>query len=106
MSSSDKMTQPSQRVLFLAEVITLSAALVAGCMGGPGVQGTFERTFNVNGPVELEVATGSGNVHVAPGWRARSVFAARFTRADGRTTTHARSSAASSRIHRYRRTTI
>ncbi len=67
MSSSDKMTQPSQRVLFLVAVITLSAALVAGCAGGPGVQGTFERTFNVNGPVQLEVATGSGNVHVAPG---------------------------------------
>lgn len=42
--------------------------MIAGCMeGGPGVQGTFNRTFNVNGPVQLEVATGSGDVHVTTG---------------------------------------
>jgi DUF4097 and DUF4098 domain-containing protein YvlB len=29
--------------------------------------GTFDKTLNVNGPVQLEVSTGSGYVHVNPG---------------------------------------
>lgn len=45
----------------------LAAALLAGCLPGNAVEGTFDRTFNVNGPVELEVTTGSGDVHIAPG---------------------------------------
>jgi DUF4097 and DUF4098 domain-containing protein YvlB len=67
MPSSEKMTQPSQRALRLAAGIALSVALAAGCAGGPGVEGTFNRTFNVNGPVQLEVATGSGDVRITQG---------------------------------------
>jgi DUF4097 and DUF4098 domain-containing protein YvlB len=55
-----------QRVAFAAGAM-LSAALLAGCLAENGMEGTFERTFNVNGPVELEVTTGSGDVHIAPG---------------------------------------
>jgi DUF4097 and DUF4098 domain-containing protein YvlB len=62
------MIWSSQRILILTAGAIVSAALVGGCMvSGPGVEGTFDRTFNVNGPVQLEVATGSGDVHIAPG---------------------------------------
>ncbi len=50
--------------------IGVSAALIAlsGCMAVfPAVEGEFERTLDVTGPVELEVFTGSGNVEVSAG---------------------------------------
>lgn len=37
---------------------------LAGCDEAPGVTGQFEKDFTVNGPVRLEVANGSGDVHV------------------------------------------
>ncbi len=52
--------------MFAASVIA-SAALAAGCIGGPGIRGSFDRTLTVSGPVELQVATGSGDVRIAPG---------------------------------------
>jgi DUF4097 and DUF4098 domain-containing protein YvlB len=61
------MSQSSRRLLLLAAGTGLSAALLAGCVTGPAVEGTFERTFNVNGPVQLEVATGSGDIRVSAG---------------------------------------
>lgn len=61
------MTRPSQRASLLAAGIALTAVLIGGCATGPGVEGTFERTFNVNGPVELDLSTGSGDVRVTPG---------------------------------------
>jgi DUF4097 and DUF4098 domain-containing protein YvlB len=67
MPSAEKMSQTSRHVLFLAAGMALTAMLVAGCVTGPAVEGTFERTFNVNGPVQLEVATGSGDVRVSAG---------------------------------------
>ena len=51
----------------IATSVIAAVALAGGCMMGPGIRGTFERTFNVNGPVQLEVATGSGDVRIAPG---------------------------------------
>jgi DUF4097 and DUF4098 domain-containing protein YvlB len=61
------MNRPSTRISMLAAGVAASAAMIAGCMAGPGVRGTFDRTLQVNGPVQLEVSTGSGDVHVAPG---------------------------------------
>jgi Putative adhesin len=61
------MTRPSKRIGILAGGAIACAALLAGCMAGPGIRGTFDRSFNVNGPVQLEVTTGSGDVHVTPG---------------------------------------
>jgi hypothetical protein len=53
----------------------LSAALLAagGCdvldtaVNAASVEGTFERTLTVSGPVDLDVRTGSGDIQVRPG---------------------------------------
>lgn len=45
----------------------LIAAWLAGCAGESGASGTFDRSFTVNGPVQLEVTSGSGDVHVKSG---------------------------------------
>lgn len=49
--------------------IALAAALVAtavttGCIAESGAEGTFDRNFTVQGPVQLEVSTGSGDVRI------------------------------------------
>lgn len=62
------MTQPShQRISIVAVAAILAATLLAGCMTEPGAEGTFDRTFKVDGPVQLELATGSGDVQISPG---------------------------------------
>lgn len=48
-----------------------AAALAAATLAIPALalasDGTFDKTLSVNGPVQLEVSTGSGYVHVNPG---------------------------------------
>lgn len=48
-----------------------AAALTAATLVIPALalasDGTFDKTLNVSGPVQLEVSTGSGYVHVTPG---------------------------------------
>jgi hypothetical protein len=48
-----------------------SAALTVAALAIPALalasDGTFDKTLTVNGPVQLEVTTGSGYVHVTPG---------------------------------------
>ena len=48
-----------------------AAALTAATLAIPALalasDGTFDKTLNVNGAVQLEVSTGSGYVHVNPG---------------------------------------
>jgi hypothetical protein len=48
-----------------------AAALTAATLAIPALalasDGTFDKTLNVNGTVQLEVSTGSGYVHVIPG---------------------------------------
>jgi len=64
------MNQPSHRNAILAATTVLAAVVVAaGCMTGPSAEGTFDRAYNVNGPVELEVSTGSGDVRISQGSR-------------------------------------
>lgn len=43
------------------------AAILVGCMTETGAQGTFDRSLKVDGPVQLEVTTGSGDIHITPG---------------------------------------
>jgi len=62
-----RMIQPSHRNSILLAFVVFAAALVAGCMSEPGAQGTFDRALKVAGPVQLEVSTGSGDVHVSQG---------------------------------------
>jgi DUF4097 and DUF4098 domain-containing protein YvlB len=53
--------------LKLAGVALAAATAVAGCGGGMTSRGSFERTFDVNGPIKLEVSNVSGAVHITGG---------------------------------------
>ena len=44
-----------------------SALLLAGCRTQPSAEGTFDKTFTVNGPVRIELTNGSGDSHVSTG---------------------------------------
>jgi DUF4097 and DUF4098 domain-containing protein YvlB len=44
----------------------MPALFSAGCIAESGAEGTFDRTFTVQGPVQLEVSTGSGDVQITP----------------------------------------
>ncbi len=50
----------------LLSLLAMIAAVAAGCMG-PSVTGSFDRTLNMNGPVELELQNGSGDVRIHTG---------------------------------------
>jgi len=45
--------------LFVLALLSSSVAFAA--------QGTFDRTLQVSGPVDLQVSTGSGHIHITPG---------------------------------------
>ena len=45
----------------------LAASLLLGCGSEPSAKGSFDRTFTVNGPVRLDMTTGSGDVRVTTG---------------------------------------
>jgi DUF4097 and DUF4098 domain-containing protein YvlB len=63
-----KMIQPGRRTNQIGLMTAiLAAAMAAGCMGEMGADGAFDRSFKVDGPVQLEVATGSGDVRITPG---------------------------------------
>jgi hypothetical protein len=47
--------------------IILTAIWISGCGTQLSATGTFDRTFEVNGPVRLELTTGSGDAHVTTG---------------------------------------
>jgi hypothetical protein len=44
-----------------------AAFLLAGCRSQPGAEGTFDKTFTVNGPVRIELTNGSGDAHISAG---------------------------------------
>jgi DUF4097 and DUF4098 domain-containing protein YvlB len=48
-------------------VAVLAIGLFAGCGNEPSAKGSFDRTFAVNGPVRLDMTTGSGDVHISTG---------------------------------------
>jgi DUF4097 and DUF4098 domain-containing protein YvlB len=56
----------AQRIRFL--VIALAACL-ASCHAAGAAEGSFQRTLQVNGPVNLEISTGSGSIQVRAGAR-------------------------------------
>jgi DUF4097 and DUF4098 domain-containing protein YvlB len=53
----------------LGSSLALFAALVAlaGCNAGPSVNGTFARSFSVNGPIRLELTNAAGDVNITEG---------------------------------------
>lgn len=51
----------------LATCAFLAATLLAGCRPRANAEGAFDKTFTVNGPVRLELTTGSGDAHITTG---------------------------------------
>src|SRR5580692_1804825 len=48
--------------------LAVCAALVlAGCRPQSSAEGTFDKTFTVNGPVRIELTNGSGDAHISAG---------------------------------------
>src|SRR5436190_11719092 len=45
-------------------VLFASLFALAGCYSGPAASGSFDRNFNVSGPVRLELSNASGDVHI------------------------------------------
>lgn len=67
-------TELSHRIISIAVphlcmlLALLAVVFTAGCMGETGgAEGSFDRTFTVQGPVQLEVSTGSGDVQISAG---------------------------------------
>ncbi len=54
-------------MIHITRAVALSAAGLALPLLALASDGTFDKTVNVNGSVQLEVSTGSGYVHVSPG---------------------------------------
>ncbi len=52
---------------FVVASFALATALVAGCLPLPGAEGSFDRTLQVTGPVQLNVETGSGSIRLHAG---------------------------------------
>jgi DUF4097 and DUF4098 domain-containing protein YvlB len=48
-------------------VAACAALFLAGCRTEPSAEGTFDKTFAVNGPVRIELTNGSGDSHVSTG---------------------------------------
>jgi hypothetical protein len=51
----------------MKHLLLATAALALAAVPALATEATFERTLTVSGPVDLSVATGSGNIHVTPG---------------------------------------
>ena len=45
----------------------LASLLLAGCSSRSTAEGTFDKTFTVDGPIHLELTSGSGDAHVTAG---------------------------------------
>ncbi len=48
-------------------VVVFTATVIAGCVSHSGVEGSFDRQFTVNGPVALELTSGSGDALITAG---------------------------------------
>jgi hypothetical protein len=58
--------KPKLRYLFA--VLGLCLLSLAGCaFAGPAVEGSFDRTLTVSGPVDLDISTGSGSIRIRAG---------------------------------------
>ena len=53
----------------LGVIVALAVLASAGCdvYAGAPAEGRFDRTLNVTGPVNLDIRTGSGGIHIAAG---------------------------------------
>jgi DUF4097 and DUF4098 domain-containing protein YvlB len=56
----------SHRLGWISQV-ACAALLLAGCRPQSSAEGTFDKTFTVNGPVRIELTNGSGDAHISAG---------------------------------------
>src|SRR6266849_5560107 len=52
------------RSLFLPLELFSAVVVLAGCNSGPSVSGAFDRSYNVSGPLRLELTNASGDVDI------------------------------------------
>jgi DUF4097 and DUF4098 domain-containing protein YvlB len=52
------------RKLYLPLVLFWIIVALAGCENGPAVNGSFERSYNVSGPIRLELTNAAGDVDI------------------------------------------
>lgn len=52
------------RILYLPLVLFSVMVVLAGCHSGPSVSGSFDRDYNVTGPMRLELTNASGDVDI------------------------------------------
>jgi DUF4097 and DUF4098 domain-containing protein YvlB len=65
---TNKMTHTQKRgSIAFAILAVVAGALLAGCSPRSSAEGTFDKTFKVNAPVPLALASGSGDAHVTTG---------------------------------------
>src|SRR6202789_2302663 len=50
-----------------AVAVLLAALIAAGCRSQPTAEGSFDKTFEVTGPVRIELTNGSGDSRVTAG---------------------------------------
>jgi DUF4097 and DUF4098 domain-containing protein YvlB len=62
---TQKMTR-SHKLGWISLAVCTSL-LLAGCRSQPSAEGTFDKTFTVNGPVRIELTNGSGDAHISAG---------------------------------------
>ena len=79
------MTGTSVIVRHRTTAIALLAAiaLVPACAEAQRVEGSFQRTLTVSGPLDIEVVTGSGRIDVRPGPAGRVEITGRIQASDG-----------------------
>lgn len=58
---------PTKHQLTLATAAALAAVLLGGCIPRSRSQGSFDRTFKVDGPVRIELANGKGDARITAG---------------------------------------
>ena len=68
-SLKERMKNMARRIISLGPIfaVVILAALSTGCGIGPGESSTFDKTFAVTGPVQVELNNGSGRVEIRSG---------------------------------------
>lgn len=66
-SSQQRRPLGSTAFTALATATALASLLLAGCSSRATAEGTFDKTFTVDGPIHLELTSGSGDAHVTTG---------------------------------------
>lgn len=67
MNSAQSSHASAGRLTIIAGIALAGALVLAGCGPQESAEGSFDKTVSVQGPIRLELATGSGEAHVIVG---------------------------------------